>query len=260
MSTAIPNLELTHVPADPYDWDARVNAWEQVAASDAFLSLRDRICERAAPSPTDRVLDLGAGSGLIALALAPSVAEVVAIDISPRMLDRLGERAAAEGIINVARVVCDLRMLPFDDASFTLAVSNYAFHHLEDGDKELALSEVRRVLTPAGRLILCDMMFSLSFKPRDRRLLARKVGAIARRGPAGLLRIARNAGRVAAGRWEHPAPPEEWARMLNARHFEDVHVELVEQEAGLATARRPKAREHGIGGTRSRKALTPLRP
>jgi SAM-dependent methyltransferase len=254
---ALPHhLEFTHLPDDPYGWDARVEAWEQVAASDAFLALRDHICDRAAPSPTDRVLDLGAGSGLITLALAPRVSEVVAVDISPRMLDRLGERAAADGISNVACIVGDLRTLPFDDASFTLAVSNYAFHHLDDVDKELALSEVRRVLTPAGRLVLCDMMFSLSLEPRDRRLLTRKLWAIARRGPAGLLRIARNAGRVAVGRWEHPAPPEAWARMLSARHFEDVQVELLEHEAGLATAQRPEGRHQGIGRTQSRKALT----
>jgi SAM-dependent methyltransferase len=129
--------------------------------------------------------------------------------------------------------------LPLGDESVTLAVSNYAFHHLADAEKEIALAEVRRVLVPGGRLVICDMMFSLSLDARDRKLVWSKLVAIARRGPSGLLRIARNAGRVAVGRWEHPAPPDVWARMLAERHFDDVSVELLENEAGLACARRP---------------------
>jgi ubiquinone/menaquinone biosynthesis C-methylase UbiE len=224
---------------DPYDWDERVEAWEEVASSEAFLELRDRLCERAAPASDDRVVDLGAGTGLLALALAPRVAEVTALDISPHMLERLDEHAAADGIDNVRSVVGDLRELPLEDESATLVVSSYAFHHLEDPDKELALAEARRVLAPGGRLVLCDMMFSLSLDARDRALVWHKLVAIAKRGPAGLLRIARNAGRVAAGRWEHPSPPEEWERMLRRRRFADVRVELLANEAGLATAIRP---------------------
>lgn len=224
---------------DPYGWDERVEAWEDVASTDAFHALRDAVCARAQPRPDDRVVDLGAGTGLIALALAPSVAEVAAVDISEQMLAQLDAHAAADGIENVRGVVADLRALPLEDESVTLAVSNYAFHHLERADKELALSEVRRVLVPGGRLVVCDMMFALSLEPRDRALLWEKIVAIARRGPAGLLRIARNAGRVAVGRWEHPSPPEEWEQMLCARGFADVRVELLRNEAGIATAERP---------------------
>jgi ubiquinone/menaquinone biosynthesis C-methylase UbiE len=243
---------------DPYDWDGRVDAWDEVAASEAFLALRDRVCARAQPTSRDRVVDLGAGTGLITLALAPRVAEVTAVDISPRMLERLVERAGAAGIGNVTPVVGDLRTLPLEDGSATLAVSNYAFHHLVDADKELALSEVRRVLAPGGRLVLCDMMFSLSLEPRDRKLLWQKLAAIARRGPAGLLRIARNAGRIAVGRWEHPSPPEEWERMLRDRRFDDVAVDLLENEAGLATASRPSA-AHPFRARPDRARLGPAR-
>ena len=228
---------------DPYHWDERVEAWEEVASSPAFLALRDRICDEAQPRPDDRVVDLGAGTGLITLALAPQVETVTAVDIAPQMLEHLDAAAAADGIDNVTPVAADIRMLPLADESATLVVSNYTFHHLVDSDKEIALSEVRRILAPGGRLVLCDMMFALSLEPRDRALLWHKLAAIARRGPAGLLRIARNAGRVAAGRWEHPCHPETWERMLVERKFEDVRVELLANEAGLATARRPALAE-----------------
>jgi hypothetical protein len=56
-----------------------------------------------------------------------------------------------------------------------------------------------------------------------------------------MLRIARNAGRVVARRWEQPAPAATWERMLVDRGFNDVMIELLEHEAGIAAARRPAA-------------------
>ncbi len=224
---------------DPYRWDERVEAWEEVAASEAFLAIRDRIVELSEPGRDDLVVDLGAGTGLLALALAPRVDELVAVDISERMLDRLDDAAVADGIHNVETLAADLRRLPLGDESATLVVSNYAFHHLDDAGKELALAEARRILRPGGRLVICDMMFSLSLEPRDRRLVAEKVVALLKRGPAGVVRIVRNAWRVAVGRWERPATPETWKEMLVARGFVDVRIELLEHEAAVALARRP---------------------
>jgi ubiquinone/menaquinone biosynthesis C-methylase UbiE len=226
---------------DPYRWDERAEVWEDVAASDAFLALRDRIVELAAPQSDDRVVDLGAGTGLVALALAPSVQEVLAVDLSERMLERLEASASADGVSNLGVLEADLRTLPVEDEWATLVVSNYAFHHLDDPGKELALSEARRVLCPGGRLVVCDMMFSLSLDARDRRVVWEKVAAMLRRGPAGVIRILRNAGRLVAGRWEQPARPETWVEMLKARGFVDVQVELLAHEAAIATASRPAA-------------------
>jgi ubiquinone/menaquinone biosynthesis C-methylase UbiE len=135
---------------DPYRWDERVEAWEGVATSDAFLAIRDRLVDLAEPRGDDRVVDLGAGTGLLSFALAPRVREVVAVDISERMLERLDDAAIADGIHNIYIVAADLRRLPLGDESATLVVSNYAFHHLDDAGKELALAEARRILRPGS--------------------------------------------------------------------------------------------------------------
>jgi ubiquinone/menaquinone biosynthesis C-methylase UbiE len=170
------------------------------------------------------------------------------------MLERLDEAAMADDIHNVETLEADLRCLPLEDESATLVVSNYAFHHLDDTGKELALAEARRILRPGGRLVICDMMFSLSLEPRDRRVVAQKVVALLKRGPAGVIRILRNAGRVVAGRWEQPAPPATWEQMLAARGFEDVRIELLEHEAAVAVARRPELNTQAARGRAVRAA------
>ncbi len=219
-------------------WDAKVDAWEEVAATPAFHRLARLVVSFAALQRDDHVVDLGAGTGLLSLLVAPQVENVIAVDSAPAMLARLEQRAAAGGITNITAVGADMRSLPLEDGSASLIVSNYAFHHLDDLGKELALSEARRILVPGGRLVVCDMMFGLSFCPRDRRIVAEKMKLIAAAGPAGFARLARNAIRIIRRDWEHPARPEQWEQMLAARHFVDPVVVALEHEGGIAAARR----------------------
>jgi ubiquinone/menaquinone biosynthesis C-methylase UbiE len=221
------------------EWDARVQNWEEVAELPVFQRLAERVVELAAPRSNDVVVDLGAGTGLLTLALAARVETVIAVDASPAMLGRLDERARQANAANIKLRVADLRSLPLPDASVTLAVSNYAFHHLDDPGKELALAELRRVLVPGGRLVICDMMFSLSLNEDDRRIVSEKLRLLARQGLPGLARIARNGWRIMRGRWERPAPVGLWQEMLLRRSFADVSVIRLENEAAVAIARRP---------------------
>jgi len=221
------------------DWNTRVAAWEDVAASPAFQRLADRVIESAEPSADDRVVDLGAGTGLLTFRLASVVHDVVAIDAAPAMVDYVRAASEHNGVHNVQAEVSDLRALALPDASRTLAVSNYAYHHVDHEGKRTALRDLHRVLEPGGRIAICDMMFALSLRPRDRRIILDKVRLMARRGPAGIMRILRNAGRVATGTWEHPERPEIWVELLAEAGFVDIQAFELTNEAGLVVARRP---------------------
>jgi demethylmenaquinone methyltransferase/2-methoxy-6-polyprenyl-1,4-benzoquinol methylase len=222
------------------DWDAHVADLEQMAGTQGFLRLRDEIVGLAALQRDDRVLDIGAGTGLLALAIAPQVGSVCAVDISPAMCRRLSAKLAERAIANAEVVTTSAVTLPLEQASFDVVVSNYCFHHMPDADKERALREVLRVLRPSGRLVIGDMMFRVRVTdPRDRAVLGRTILTMLRRGPAGLVRLAKNAARLLTGRWEHPADVDWWNQALARAGFVDVAVRPLHHEGGIATARRP---------------------
>jgi len=113
-----------------------------------------RVVALAAPAPGWRALDVATGTGHTAFALAPHVASVVGIDLTPEMLAE-AERARAErGLANVRFQVGDVHALPFADGELDLVTSRRAPHHFRDIGR--ALGEMRRVLRPGGRLVIDD--------------------------------------------------------------------------------------------------------
>lgn len=224
----------------PKNWDDHVEHLAEMAQSPGFQRLRDLIVEQAQPRSAETVVDVGAGTGLLALHLAPMVAQVVAVDISPPMCTYLERQAATLGFDNLDVVCASAHELPLPPRSADLVVSNYCFHHLSDADKRRALRKTFEVLRPGGRLVLGDMMFRVKLTTtRDRTVVVALVGKLLRKGPAGILRIAKNAFRWLTGRWEHPAPVSWWEVALATAGFTDVRVEALEHEGGIAVATRP---------------------
>lgn len=222
------------------DWDRHVANAEEVARQPGFQELRDAILELAKPGSSHAVLDVGAGTGLLTLALADRVSRVWAIDISPAMCDYLSAKAASGGHENVETVVASAISIPLVDDCADVIVSNYCFHHLSHKDKRRALREVWRVLRPGGRLVVADMMFRATLAgKRDRRVVARKVRAMLRRGIPGYLRLAKNGARFLVGAWETPAGPEWWINALRDAGFVDVSVDELPHEGGIAVAVKP---------------------
>jgi len=112
------------------------------------------VVEYAAPSGTERVLDIGTGAGHTALALAPRVADVVLTDPVDAMLAAARRLFQTAGLWNAQFVRANAEQLPFPRASFDIVTTRLAAHHFDDVPR--AMGEVARVLRPGGIFIFID--------------------------------------------------------------------------------------------------------
>ncbi|WP_110600993.1 class I SAM-dependent methyltransferase [Salinicola lusitanus] len=124
------------------------------AQGQEFAQLRARVGEIDAP----RVLDLGCGAGHVSFQLADLASEVVAYDLSPRMLAVVSEAAGERGFGNICTVQGVAESLPFAADSFDVVCSRFSAHHWRDVG--LALREARRVLKPGGLAAFIDVAAS----------------------------------------------------------------------------------------------------
>jgi ubiquinone/menaquinone biosynthesis C-methylase UbiE len=132
------------------------------------VALRRALQDARAPDLTDRVrrllgpftgseaaLDGGCGTGALAFALAPFVAEVVGVDTNAEYLEAGREAAPA----NVRFAEGDVMSLPFDYAAFDIVCCHRVLHHVRR--PELAVSELARVTRPGGKLFIADQLGSI---------------------------------------------------------------------------------------------------
>ena len=113
-----------------------------------------RVVELARPQKDWAALDIATGSGHTAFALASHVASVVGMDITMEMLREAENLKAERSVANVVFRTGDVHRLPFADGAFQLVTCRRAAHHFSN--IALALQEVRRVLAPAGRVVIDD--------------------------------------------------------------------------------------------------------
>ena len=132
------------------------NQWAQAGRGDEMEDHHSDITGQAIAlmdlQPTDRILDLGCGTGWASRRLAhiATEGEVVGIDVADEMLRR-AEQVSAE-IKNVRYLWGSAENIPAEDNSFTKVLSVESFYYYDDQGK--ALDELRRVMAPGGRLFI----------------------------------------------------------------------------------------------------------
>jgi len=128
-----------------------------VEAPHPFIT-RERLREILAPKPGERVLEVGPGTGYYALPVAGWLepgGRLEVVDVQQEMLDHTLERAREQGIGNIAPTLADARSLPFGDDSFDAAYLVTVLGEIPD--QGAALRELRRVVKPAGRIVVGEL-------------------------------------------------------------------------------------------------------
>ncbi len=115
--------------------------------------------------PTSTVVDLGAGTGIFALAAARRFGHVTAVDVSPAMLDVVRDRAQKAGLVNLECVEAGFLTYRHVGAQVDGVYTRNALHHLPDFWKGLALNRIASIMRTGGVLRLHDLIYD--FQPGE---------------------------------------------------------------------------------------------
>lgn len=146
-----------HTDGHLIHWAWAYDAMVQVMSLGRARAFRQKTLGLAQLRPGQRMLDVGCGTGSLALEAArqQASAEIHGIDPAPEMIHRARAKATAAGVtIDFEQAV--IERLPFDDASFDVVTSSIMLHHLPAETLHAGLAEVTRVLVPGGRLVVVD--------------------------------------------------------------------------------------------------------
>jgi len=166
-------------------WDRGVEDYDELVAHGRLTRTEADawkvVLARLLPTAPARVLEVGAGTGVMSLLLADLGYRLTATDISKAMLDE-ARRKAGDRRLAIAFQIVDAETLPFGDGSFDAVFGRHILWTLPHPDK--ALAEWRRVIRPGGRLVLVDSLSA----PRS------LVGRLKRMASNVLLRLRRPTG------------------------------------------------------------------
>lgn len=138
-------------------WDGDEGAYWAAHAEYFDRSVVDyhhRLLSAAAITASERVLDIGCGTGQTTCdaARSASAGSALGVDLSARMIDHGRHRAAADGLTNATFLQADAQIHPFDREAFEVSISRTGAMFF--GDPEAAFANIGRALVPDGRLVL----------------------------------------------------------------------------------------------------------
>jgi ubiquinone/menaquinone biosynthesis C-methylase UbiE len=139
-------------------WAARYDLLAWLLTRGRERAFRERLISLADLQRGNSVLDVGCGTGTLAIAATRHVGPtgaVYGIDASPEMIARAKRKAAKAGAQAVFQLAA-AENLPFADGRFDVALSTLMLHHLPRDTRQQCAAEIRRVLKAGGRLLAVD--------------------------------------------------------------------------------------------------------
>ncbi len=136
-------------------FDERARDWDDPEKVERASMVAAAIRRDVPLTSAMRTIDLGAGTGLLGLALADDVGELVLADPSAGMLAVVADKLAASGRPGITAIRLDLVADPPPGEPFDLAVSLLVLHHI--ADTAAVLRAIRDLLRPGGRIALADL-------------------------------------------------------------------------------------------------------
>ena len=116
------------------------------------------VLDHLAVGKNDILIDFGAGTGTFAIQAARRCAKVYAVDVSQPMIDYAKAKAAKTGLTNIVFCHCGFLTYTNEDQAVDAIVTTFAFHHLPDFWKGIALSRMNRMLKSRGQLFIKDVI------------------------------------------------------------------------------------------------------
>ncbi|MDP2309829.1 MAG: class I SAM-dependent methyltransferase [Pseudomonadota bacterium] len=151
--------------ADPTFWNRIAEKYARAPVANPEAFERKIAVMKTRMQPTNTVLDVGCGTGSLALRLAPFAAQLHGLDLSPEMMRIAGGKAADQGVANVT-----FHTGAFDDSFTTFADGSLdglcacSILHLVD-DRDAALARMYRLLKPGGFLVTSTACLAESWVP-----------------------------------------------------------------------------------------------
>jgi ubiquinone/menaquinone biosynthesis C-methylase UbiE len=166
--------ELAHAGPEHLD-SGYVAGYDGKAGTDAPAEVE--LLRRYGLGAGSTLVDLGAGTGEVAVAAAAECRRVVAVDVSPAMLSVARGKAAAAGVTNVEFVRAGFLSYEHGGEPADAVYSRHALHQLPDFWKGLALARVAAIMRPGGVLVLRDLVYAFEPQQAADRLAAWLAGA-----------------------------------------------------------------------------------
>jgi ubiquinone/menaquinone biosynthesis C-methylase UbiE len=128
--------------------------WDDMRSSFYNADVIDALAHHGRVDAKSRVVDVGTGTGFVAVGLAGRARSVIGVDNSPAMLTVAADNIAACGLNNVSLISGEIDQLPLDDDSVDVAVANMVLHHAPD--PAVMVAEMARVVRPGGAIAITD--------------------------------------------------------------------------------------------------------